>query len=117
MLKALFKAARAIAIAAGPRFGAIFVPAVFAAVRVLHFQQVKIFFPIRTFLSQWNGAEARFHPVRHAVFAETRLFHVVDIFIARDGTAAERTIADGREQGFFLARFDTGFDQVTHGET
>ena len=44
------KPSGAIAIAAGPRLGAVPVPAVFAIVRIFDAKQLKVFFPIGTLL-------------------------------------------------------------------
>ena len=112
----MLEAAGAIAVGAGPGFAAVFVAAVFAVVGVLHFQQVKIFFPIRAFFLQRDGAITGFDPVRDAVVAEARLFHVVDIFVPGNGAAAEGAVADGGEERFLPAGFHAGFDQITHGK-
>ena len=117
LLEPLFEAAGAVAVRAGPGFSAVFVAAVFAIMRVLHFQDVEIFFPIRTFFVQRDGAETRFYPMSDAVFAETGLFHVVNIFVTGDGAAAERAVANGAQKRFFFARFDPGFHQITHRKT
>jgi hypothetical protein len=40
--------------------------------------------------------------------------HVVQIFVARDGTLAERSAFDGFEQRFLTPSFNTRFNQITH---
>jgi hypothetical protein len=62
-----FKLFRAIAIAAGPRLGAVLVTAVASRMRVFHAQQVEIFFPIWPFLGQRRVAKASLDPGRHLV--------------------------------------------------
>src|SRR5262245_17423730 len=57
----------AIAITAGPRFAAGFVPAILAIVGVLDLQQFKILLPIRPFLRQRRSAETGLDPVRVAI--------------------------------------------------
>ena len=109
-LEALFELFSAIAVRAGPRFGAVKIAAIPAAVSVFDTEEFEIFLPVRAFFGEWRGAKAGLDPVRRAIFGESRLFHVVDIFVAGDGTLAEGAFADGAEQGEVLAGFDSGFD-------
>jgi hypothetical protein len=114
--EALFETAGAIAIGAGPGFGALFMAAIFAVMRVLHIQEVEKLFPIRTFFGKRRGAVAGFHPARDAVITDTGVLHIVEIFATGDGATAEGSVANGGEEGFFPPGFDAGFDQITHGE-
>lgn len=84
--------------------------------RVLHFQQIEILFPVRALLIQRRGAETGFDPMRNAILADAGLFHVVNIFVAGDGAAPQGTVANSREERFLFARFHAGFDQITHGK-
>jgi len=112
--QSFFEAFGAIAIAARPRFGAVFVPAIFSTVRIRDAQEFKKLFPVRPFFLQRCVAETRFHPVRDAILADARLLQVINIFVARDGTVAKRAVGDGLPEGVFFSRFDCGFDEVTH---
>jgi hypothetical protein len=76
----------AIAIAAGPRFFAIQVAAVFARVRVLYAQKLEILLPIGPFLLQRCRAETDFHPPNSAVVIEPGVLHIIQILIPGDGT-------------------------------
>ena len=77
-------------------------------------EKVEVFFPVRTFFSEWRDAKTGFHPVGGAVVCEARLLHVVDIFVASDGALAECAVADGAKERGVLAESDAGFDEVTH---
>lgn len=106
----------AIAMAARPRFGAIFVPAILAIVRVPDAQQLKKFLPVRPFLRQRRGAETGFHPMCDTVLAGARLLHVVVIFVASNRTPAKRAVGDRLQQRLFPSGLHAGFNQITHGE-
>src|SRR4051812_17830000 len=71
----LFEPGRAVALAARPRLGAVFVPAVFPRVRVLHREQLEKFLPIRPLLVERRGAKTNLHPARDAVGEQSRLLH------------------------------------------
>src|ERR1700730_6278288 len=62
VLQLFLQLRRAIAIAAGPRLGAIFMAAIAARVRVLHHEKLEIFLPIRALFFERRSAEARLHP-------------------------------------------------------
>jgi len=90
----------AIAIAAGPRLGAVQVPAIPAGVRVLDADQLEITFPIRAFLFQRRGTETGFDPMGSAIRGGTSLFHVVLILVTRKPTRGpQRAIVDGLQKG------------------
>jgi hypothetical protein len=85
----------AIALAACPRFLTIQVSAIFARVRVLHAEKFEVFFPVGAFLREWRVAEANFHPADRAIATQPGVFHVLEIFIASDGTMPQRPFVDG----------------------
>jgi hypothetical protein len=91
----LFQPHRAIAIAAGPWFGAIAVTAVAAIVRVLNARELKILLPITTLFVQGLVAIANLHPASGSVITQTCLLHVAKIFVARHGAASQRAAVDG----------------------
>lgn len=113
-LQPLLQLPRAITIAARPRLRAIFMPAIFPIVRVLDAEQLEIFFPIRTLLSQRRGAKTSFHPVSHAIVSHPGMLQIVNVFITGNRTASQRTVRNGFEQRFFPASLDPRFDQITH---
>ena len=80
----LFQLLRTVAIAARPRFGPVLVPAIAARMRVLHPDELEIFFPIRPFLRQRRIAKTGFDPGRDALTVHPRLVHIMNIFVARD---------------------------------
>ncbi len=112
-----FELFRAIAIATGPRFGSVFVPAVSARVRVLHGQEIEIFFPVWLFFFQRRITETCLDPSRDAGIIDARLVHIVDVFIPGDGTATERTIVDCANERTFASGFYFCFDEVAHGKS
>ena len=75
--ESLFQFLRTIAVATGPWFAAVFVPAGATGMRILHAEQFKIFFPIRTLFRKRRIAEASFHPDRSSGFVQPRFAHVV----------------------------------------
>ena len=80
----LFQLLRTIAIAARPRFGPVLMPTIAAPMRVLHPDELEIFFPIRPFLRQRRIAKTGFDPGRDALTVHPRFVHIVNIFIACD---------------------------------
>ena len=115
-LKFFFQAFRAIARAAGPCFRAVLVPAITTRVRIFHTKQFKVFLPIRPFVFERWIAKTRLHPGHDAGVVHARLLHVLLIFIAGDGTLAERLLIDRAEERFLLAGSNAGFDEIAHGE-
>ena len=84
----------AVAIAARPWFGPVFVPAVAAGVSVFHAEQIEIFLPIGPFLGQRRVAKTTFDPGGDALLIYARFVHVVQILVAGDGTATKRSVVD-----------------------
>jgi hypothetical protein len=83
-------------------------------VRVLHAEQLKIFFPIRAFLGKRRIAKAGLNPGRDPLIVYSRLFHIVQIFVTSDGTLSKRAIFDCATQITFPARFHAGVHEITH---
>src|SRR5688572_18293203 len=67
VLQLLLEYPRAVALAARPRFGAVFVPAIPARMRVFHLREFEILFPIRPLFRQGNGAKTYLDPTHGAV--------------------------------------------------
>ena len=82
--KVLFEVAGAVAIAAGPRFGAIFVAAIAAGVGIFNFKQVQKLFPIWALLFERGAAEAGFNPLQLLIGRQAGGTHVFEVFIARN---------------------------------
>ena len=80
----VFQLLRAVAIAARPRFGPVLMPTIAARMRVLHPDDLEIFFPIRPFRSQRRITKTGFDPGCDALIVHPRFVHIVNIFIARD---------------------------------
>jgi RNA polymerase sigma factor (sigma-70 family) len=89
-------------------------PAIFSRVGVLDTEQVKIFFPIGTFLIQWGCAKAGFNPLNRPGGVRSRLLHVMLVFITRDGAAAQTAVLDGFQKCPILAFLNPSFDKITH---
>jgi hypothetical protein len=104
----------AVAIATGPRLGAVPVAASPPSVRILNREQLEVFFPIGTFFRERSRAETDFHPMNRSIVGEARTFHIIEVFVAGDGTLAERLIADRPEQVLFASRFHSSLYQVSH---
>jgi len=84
----LFQAFGAIAVLAGPGFGAVVVTAFAAVVGVLDAGQVEVAFPIGAFFFEGHGAVADFHPAGGLVGAEAGFAHVAEVLASGYGTAA-----------------------------
>ena len=93
--EALFELSCAVAFAARPGFLTIQVAAISTGVRVLHAEQVEIFFPVRAFLREWRRAKANLYPSGGPIFTQPGVFHVPKIFIASDGAVAKRLFFNG----------------------
>ena len=90
----LFQLLCAIAIAARPRLGAVFVPAIPARMGVLYTDQIEIFFPICPLFRQWRIAKAGLDPGGGAVPIHPRLVHIVNVLVAGDRIFSERAVID-----------------------
>ena len=82
--KLLFKFRCAIAVAAGPGFGPVFVTAVPPGMGIFHAQEIKVFLPIRSFFGQRGIAETSLDPSGNAIRVQARLVHIVNVFVTRD---------------------------------
>jgi hypothetical protein len=80
--EACLQAYGAIAVIAGPMFGSVPVAAAAPCVRVLDFQQVEIFLPVRTLFRERCGTVTDFNPLDAAVFHLASGLHVAKILIA-----------------------------------
>ena len=110
----LLKARGAIAIAASPGLTAVFVTALAAVVRILHFRKIEILLPIRPFFQERSRAVTHFHPADSLIRAEPRLVHIAEIFAFSNRTLAERFILNGLEQVVCAAGFNTSSNKITH---
>ncbi len=86
--KLLLQLPRAIAVAAGPRLGAVLMAAIPPGVRVFYAQELEVFLPVWPLLRQRRITKTDFHPAHRAVAPEPRLLHIVQIFFASDRAAA-----------------------------
>ena len=50
----------------------------------------------------------------NAILAAARVLQIVNIFVAGNGAASERTVSDRFQQQRFPAGFDPRFDKITH---
>jgi len=69
-------------------------------VGVLYFLECKIFFPVLALFRERRRAEAHFNPLNTSVVELARSFHVAEIFIAGDRSAAEHALNYGASEGF-----------------
>ena len=83
-------------------------------VRVLHTEQLEILFPVRTFFRERLIAKTGLNPSGDALIAHPSVLHIVQVFVACDGTFSERTIINCANQMRFSARFHACFYEVTH---
>ncbi len=104
----LLQALCAIAIAASPGLAPVFIAALAAVMRVLHFGEIKIFFPVRLLFLKWCWAVADFDPAHGLVGAEAGISHIAKVFASRDGSSAECFLLDGLKQISFAAGFHAG---------
>ncbi len=93
---------RAGALKACPFGLAVCVLAMPRVLRLFNYDVVKVCFPIRPFLSQWDRAETDLDPAQGAVVEHPGLLHAFDVFAECDRTGAQASIGDGVEEGFLL---------------
>jgi hypothetical protein len=77
---------------------------------VLYADELEELFPVRPFLIERHIAIAHLDPADSAIGAESRLSHVVQIFIAGHRSAAECALFDRSQQFRLAARFDARCD-------
>src|SRR5207237_9617856 len=109
-----FEAPGAVAVAARPVLGTVFVPALAARVRVLDGVELEELFPVGPLFRERRGAEAGLHPLDAAVGELARVRHVVQIFAAGDGSFAERGVLDGVVQCSAPTVLHARGDQLWH---
>ena len=97
-----------------PRFRAVLVAAFAAVVRVLHFHQIKIFFPMRPLLQKRGGAIAHLHPAHRLVRGHPRFIHVPQIFTFGNRALPQRAAFDRLPQALPPAVFHSRSDQISH---
>jgi hypothetical protein len=105
VLQFLFEAHGAIAISAGPRLGAIFVAAFAAVVRILHLDQLKIVFPVRTLFLKRRRTVTDFHPAHRLIGTHSRVVHVAQVFALRNRACAKRAAPNRFRQRLLTAVF------------
>ena len=113
--KFLLELIRAIAIAAGPRFGAVFVTTIPARVRVLNAEKIEIFFPIPALFRQRGIAKTGFNPSHDAVGIQARLAHVMNVLVACYRTFAECLVVDRLQQRLRFPGSYFRFNKIAHG--
>src|SRR5688572_27430789 len=114
-LEPALEPAGAVAVAAGPRLGAVLIAAPASRVRVLHRNQLEILFPVRALFGQRRGAEAGFHPLHAPIGQLAGLGHVAKVFSARHRAPSERTVLNGAAKRGEAARPEPGSNQISHG--
>src|SRR5437867_5619095 len=82
--KSFFESFRAIALAACPWLGCVFMTTVAARMRVFHRQEIKIFLPIGALFFQWRVTKTSLHPMRLTLGIHACHLHVVQVLVARD---------------------------------
>ncbi len=114
LARRFFQAPRAIAVAAGPRLGAVFMPAIAPGMRVFDCEQLEILLPVWPLFLERRITETCFHPVRFALVVYTRRLHIVEIFIPGDGAAAKRPVIDRIAKFAILTGPEFCSYQITH---
>ena len=97
--KFIFKLLCTIAIAAGPRFTPIFVPAFPSGMGVFDADELEILFPIRPFFSQRGIAETSLHP-GCGIVTNSRFAHIINVLVTGDGAPPERAVVDRAQERF-----------------
>ena len=92
--KAGFKTGGAVTVVARPRFGAIQIATAASRVRVLDFQELEVFFPIRAFLREWRPAVANLNPLHSTILELACLSHISEVFIAGDRPFPQGSVFD-----------------------
>ena len=70
-------------------------PAVFAIMGVPDTQQFKKLLPIRPFFGEGRGAKTGLNPMSNTVRTNACVLEVVNVFVAGNRAASQRTISDG----------------------
>src|SRR5436309_4675028 len=83
--------------------------------RVLHAEQVEIFFPIRPLFRERRITEADLDPMCHSVFGYACLLHIAQVFVTGDRTAAKYALINRPDESAFSAGFQSSLQKVTHG--
>src|SRR5947199_8423963 len=83
--------------------------------RVLHAEQVEIFFPIRPLFRERRITEADLDPMCHSVFGYACLLHIAQVFVTADRTAAKYALINRPDESAFSAGFQSSLQKVTHG--
>src|SRR5262245_34126279 len=109
-----FEARRTIAVAAGPRFGAVQIAASAPCVRVLHFDEVEVLFPVLALFLERRRAIAHLDPLHASILELARNLHIAEVLVAGDRAEPERFALDRVRQRVALAVFQSRRDQVPH---
>lgn len=109
-----FQALCAIAVAAGPRFSAVFVPAIAPGMRVFDREQLEVLLPIRPFFVERGIAETCLHPMRFAFVIHARHLHITEIFIPGDGAAPEHALVNRLKKDRLLSSLQPCSNEVAH---
>ena len=97
-----FEPLGAVAVAAGPRLGAVFVAAIGSRMGVLNLDQVEELFPVRPLFFQRHVAVTDFDPARRAVVEQAGILHVAQIFALGDRSGAQRAALDRLQRALAL---------------
>jgi len=110
----LLQPRRAVAIAACPGFSAILVPALPPVVRILHFGEIKVLFPVRPLFEQRSWAIAHLNPAGGFVCAQSGLFHVAQVLTLGDRSPPESLVLNCFQERLLSPRLHSRSDQISH---
>jgi hypothetical protein len=112
--KTFFQAVGTVTTIASPILGSVEVTTTAAGMRVLDFEQLEILFPIGAFFRQRRRTIANFNPLDASVIELPGLLHISQIFVACNGSSAQRTFLNRSIERRFLTWLDFGCDQISH---
>src|SRR5207237_8532452 len=81
---------------------------------VLNLEKIEIFLPVGPLLIEWFVAITDLDPLHSAVLELSSFRHVSEIFAARNGSTAKRSIENGARKCFCSSGFYFCSDEVAH---
>jgi hypothetical protein len=104
----------AIARAACPRLGPIFISATAPVMGILYPRQIEVFFPVRALFQQRAWTITDLNPAGGLIFTEPRVVHIAEILASRNRSSAQGLFFNCLQEVGFAARFDSCPDKVAH---
>jgi hypothetical protein len=79
--------------------------------------QLEVLFLVGTLLGERSCAETNFHPPGCSVVIKAGAFHIMEVFVTRNGAASKGAVADCIQEILLPSRFDSCFNEISHQPT